>query len=454
MSIFQFLRIFWARRLIVAAAAMSCLIGALIVVLILPERWEASSRVMLNLLKPDPVTGEMMSGVSGGIYVSSQVELISDYTVARQVVEETGMLSDSNLIAAYNKRPSRDRRDMPHWAAQIVMDNTKAKLVQGSNILEISYTGSTGEEAQRNADAIRKAYMDASLELRREEAERNAEWYEQQSVKDQKALEAAVAARAEFERANGVIMTGDKSDIDTARLQSLSVQAAVAAPPSGAVGIAGPSAMDSQIAQMDVELAEASRILGPNNPKMQELRARRTALATLAAQEHVASRAALSAASSGQGAILGALASQKAKVIAQSDKIGRLNQLQSEADLRHEIYQRSAAKAAQFRVEAGAAGAGIIPLGSAAAPKAPSFPNFGLIIPGAIILGLGVGLMSALLMELFGRRVRSPEDLVIRDVPMIGVIARATGGRSPFRFVSPDITKLKFRFGRRKVARA
>lgn len=445
MSILQFLKIFWARRVFILAATVSCLIGALIVVLILPARWDATTRVMLNILKPDPVTGELMAGPSARTYVSSQIGLITDYTVARQVVDETGMLGDPGLIAQYNNRSSSDKRDFPHWAAQLVMDNTKARLVEDSNILEISYTGATGEAAQRNADAIRKSYMDASLQLRREDAERNADWYEQQSVKDRVALEAAVAKEAAYEHDNGVVMTTDKIDMDSARLQSLSMQAMA---PSVGGGYAPPSAAAAQVAQMDAELSAAAKTLGPNNPAMQALNARRAAMAGVAGQERAAARGG----GSSQGAILGALAAQKAKVIAQSDKIGKLTQLHNEVDLRREVYMKTSAKIAQYREEAGAGAAGIISLGSAVAPKAPTFPNYVLVIPGAIFLGFAVGVLVALLMEFFGRRVRSPEDLSVLDnIPMIGVIAapsRVKPARAIFAVRSLDIR------GRRKAVHA
>ena len=452
MNILQFLKIFWARRRIILATTAGCLIGALIVVLILPARWEATTRVMLNILKPDPVTGEVMGGPTARTYVSSQIGLITDYTVARQVVEESSMLDDPGLIAQYNKRSSADKRDFPHWAAQLVMDNTKAGLVQDSNILEISYTGATGEEAQRNADLLRKSYMDASLQLRREDAERNADWYEQQSVKDKAALDAAVTAEAAYERANGVVMTTDKMDMDSARLQSLSMQAA--APTGGGGGfVAPPSAAAAQVAQMDAELATAAKTLGPNNPALQGLQARRAALAGVAAQDLAASRASIGAGSSGPGAILGALAAQKAKVIAQSDKIGKLSQLQNEVDLRRDVYMKTFAKIAQYREEAGAGEAGIVTLGSAVAPKAPTFPNYILIIPGAIFLGFAVGVLVALLMEFFGRRVRSPEDLsILDDIPLIGIVAAPARAKSAR--AGPVMRGLNIRLGRRKAIHA
>jgi hypothetical protein len=51
------------------------------------------------------------------------------------------------------------------------------------------------------------------------------------------------------------------------------------------------------------------------------------------------------------------------------------------------------------------------------------FPNYWLIVPGALVLGLGVGVLISLLMELLGRRVRSVGDLDLPDVaPLICAI--------------------------------
>ncbi|HEY2481073.1 MAG TPA: hypothetical protein VGI30_02595, partial [Caulobacteraceae bacterium] len=119
-----------------------------------------------------------------------------------------------------------------------------------------------------------------------------------------------------------------------------------------------------------------------------------------------------------------AVAAQKARVVAESDKIGRLNQLQAEVDLRRDVFNKTSAQAAQLREEALTVEAGLTPLASAAVPKSPAFPNLLLIFPGALAMGLALGVLSALLIELFGRRVRGIEDLSGSiDVPVLGVIA-------------------------------
>lgn len=71
MNISQFLVIFWARRVLILGATVGCLVGALIVCAILPPRWQSTARVMLDDLKPDPVTGQTITML--GPYVATQI---------------------------------------------------------------------------------------------------------------------------------------------------------------------------------------------------------------------------------------------------------------------------------------------------------------------------------------------------------------------------------------------
>ncbi len=63
-------------------------------VLILPPRWDAHARVMINATKPDPVTGQSMNVQEGRIFAATQIELVTDPTVAGKVAEEMGWMSD------------------------------------------------------------------------------------------------------------------------------------------------------------------------------------------------------------------------------------------------------------------------------------------------------------------------------------------------------------------------
>jgi uncharacterized protein involved in exopolysaccharide biosynthesis len=446
MSIIQFLKIFWVRRMLILAATVSCLVGALIVCAILPPRWDAHSRVMLNTLKPDPVTGQIPGGRG---YVSTQIELITDYAVARQAAERLGLPSDPSLIAAYRKRPASDQRDFSRFLADLIISNTKVKLLEDSNILDITYTSTTPDNAKAVVDEITRAYIDASLTFKRDDGERSATWYQGQMAKAKDALDQATAALAAYERANHIVLEDGKTDAESARLEVLNHQSVpiIMSPNGGAVT----SQSSMELAALDGQIEAASRTLGPNNPELQALRSRRQTLAALAAKDQAAARSA--AQGGGSGILEDQVNRQKEKVIAQSEQIGRLTQLKQDVDLRRDEYTKMASKAAEFHEQALTSDSGITPLGNAAIPKAPAFPNYLLIVPGSIVLGGGVGVIVALLMEFLGRRVRGPDDLsMIEEIKVICIVPGPD--QTAEGFLSATKPRRRWWPGGRQMARA
>lgn len=408
MSIVQFWRIVWAWRWFIAATTVSCVIGAILVMILLPPRWEADARVVLNVLKPDPITGEVISGSATNSYVSSQISLVTDYSVASRVVDAIGWSSDPVLIAQYNARSASDTRDFRHWAAELIIKNTKVTVPLGSNILDITYTGSTAEGAKVVAETLRTAYIDSTLAMRRDRARTSADQLDDEVRKAKAALEAAETTKYNFEREHNVIMANSTTDLDTARLTALATT-------NGAAD-AGENSISVQLAEVSSAITQLTKTLGPNHPELIALQAKRAALSAAMASGNGSS----SARRSGS-----ALDSQAARVLAKSADLVQVKQLQSQIDVRRDIYNGMLAAVAKLRLEETAADTAMFSLlGPATVPEAPTFPKPYLIIPGSFALGLLLGMLLSILVELLKRRVRGPEDLKSAlDVPLLAVIS-------------------------------
>lgn len=423
MSIVQFLRIVWAYRLFVIITAVATTIGAVIAILIVPPSYTAKTRVMLNTLKPDPVTGEVLGGRSGQVFVATQQQLITDTGVAGQAVEALGWLSNPDLIAQYTAAKVNDR-DMRSWLSQRITDRTKVIALPGTNILEISFRAGSAGEASSMANALRDAYVESTLITRRKDANRNAAWYAQQAENERVLLDAANVTKTAFERANNIVMQDENVDIETARLRALASQSPVANVSAPAVAMPGSSSAALQLAQLDAQIAQSARTLGANHPSMIEMKARRAGLAQVANQERAAQASAASAAAgSGRVDLNRAVSDQTARVIANRDKIAKLTQLQQDVNLHQSLMAKAQARSAELRQEGAVADAGITVLSEAFPPKSPSFPNKPLILGGGFGLGAGIGLLLSLLAELLRRRVRGVEDLQNAfDIPVLAVI--------------------------------
>lgn len=419
MSPLQLFRILWARRIVLIIAILSCVVAAFLVGSVLPARYKANSRVMLDVVKPDPVTGEVISSTFARAYVGTQVELIKDYRIAGRVADTLGWTSSPQLAAQYASRSSDDTRDFRRWAAQRIIDNTDARLIEGSNILEISYVGPTPDEAAKVADALRRAYVDQAVAFKREDAVTNADFFRNQTEQIRQQLREAEKRKSDFERANGVVLDSSNNDQESLRLAALAGSAPAAAAP--AVPQVNPVA--AQLAQADAAIASAEKVLGPNNPELLNMRRQRAAI-------QQSSRA--SSVSSGPtGPSIAALyGAQQAKVLAQRGKVDEARQLATDVTVLREQYQKAAVRLAELRQQSETgANSGFTLLGNAVAPQSPDFPKWPLLIFGSLGLGLGLGMLVALLAELIRRRVRGIEDLRYGAVPVLGMMTNMEAGK-------------------------
>jgi polysaccharide biosynthesis transport protein len=424
MSINGLWQIILARRAFIAICTVCCLVGVVIISLILPPIWQGQARVMLNLVKPDPVTNELVAGTgaASGAFVGNQMSLITDQSVTGKVVDALDWLSDPNLIARYQSRNPNDHRDFRSWAASIIAANTKVKPLKDSTILEITYSSNNPTAAKAVADDLLRAYVATSVAMRTEDATRTAQWYEGELTKLKAKLDDAVAAESTYERDNGLQMANDRTDVESERLQSLAGAGAPLMLPPEMVNSSKGSEME--LAGVNAQIEAASKVLGPNNPQMQELVKKRSELERLAHQDEAAAHAAIAASQSSGSIIERQLAAQKSKVLAKSNEIARLQTLHEDVQLRRNEFELAAQKFAVYRAEADQTIANSLTPLPTPAPSSPFFPNWTLEIPGAIVLGLGVGVLGAMLLELLNRRVRTVEDLD-GHVPAIGVIGAA-----------------------------
>lgn len=433
MNFDQILRLLWARRALIAIATIACLFAATIAGLVIPARYEAHARVILNVVKPDPVTGEIIASQFARTYVQTQSELIRDYRIAGKVIDILGWASSPEMAEDYENRRADDVRDFRRWMAQIVIDNTKAELISGSNILDISYTAPSPQGAALVAEALRRAYVEQAVAFRREDASSDAEWFRNQAAKLKEQLTVAEQRKTEFERANGIVLDDQDVDQDVRRLTALAQTSMPPMGPAIAVGASNPAA--AQIAQLDAAISTAERTLGPNNPHLLDMKRQRAALAGSSAAAPVVSSAPTGPSIDSQ------YSAQLGRVLAKRGKSDEARRLAVEVAVLREQYQKASTRVAELQQQAESIESGLTLLGAATAPDKPKFPNWPLIFFGALGLGLVLGVLAAVLAELLARRVRSTDDLLFAGLPVLGEMAVPVK-RSGFRL---------FKFGRRSI---
>jgi polysaccharide biosynthesis transport protein len=435
MSIIQLVRILVARRWLIAFAAFLALLVGVAIGNLLPARYPASARVLMDNFKPDPVTGTVLNGSGIKMFIRTQLELIKDYRVAGEAVDRLGLTGNANLLATWQAETG-GYGDFRRWLADRIVNNVQVSQIESSNIMEITYEAGVPEVARRTVNALRDAYIDNSLKFRTDSAGRTAEWYREQANRALRVLQNAEAAKTKFEQENGIVMTAT-GEAETVKLASL--QAALTEGRSNAglqnfeavrqsTSSAVVDQLKVQLATLNDQIEQASERLGAQHPTYLGLLARRTQLERQLVREQGVARQAgaaqMGASRGGLAALEAEYEAQRAKVFAMKEKLDKLGQLNSEVALRRQQYEAAAKRTSELQLESNVADAGLIVLGDAMVSQDPTFPNWTLILVLSTGIGMSVGVLMALLVELLNRRVRGVEDLAFAArVPVFAVVA-------------------------------
>ncbi|OSZ65273.1 hypothetical protein CAP39_12405 [Sphingomonas sp. IBVSS1] len=435
MSLIQLVRILVARRWLIAFAVFLGLLVGVAIGNLLPARYPARARVLMDNFKPDPVTGTVLNASGIKMFIRTQLELIKDYRIAGEAVDRLGLTSNANLLATWQAETG-GYGDFRRWLADRIVNNVQVSQIESSNIMEITYEAGVPEVARRTVNALRDAYIENSLKFRTDSAGRTAEWYREQAARALRVLQSAEAAKTKFEQDNGIVMTGT-GEAETVKLASLQAALTEARSNAGMQSFEAvrQSTNSSVVDQLKVQLAtlndqieQASERLGNQHPTYLAMLSRRTQLERQLAREQVVARQAgaaqLGASRGGVAQLEAEYEAQRAKVFAMKEKLDKLGQLTSEVELRRQQYEQAAKRTSELQLESNVADAGLIVLGDAIVSPDPTFPNWSLIIPLAAGIGLSVGVLMALLVELLNRRVRGAEDLgFAARVPVFAVVA-------------------------------
>lgn len=411
MSLVQFFRILYARRIILIVALVSALFAGVVMVKVLPKRYTAHSRIMLDVIKPDPVTGQVLGTQFLRSYIKTQIQLIKDYQTAGQVVDRLGWANNPEIVQSYYASGQANPDGLRRWLAGQVIQGTDAGLIEASNILEITFTGPNPELAKRIVTVIREVYMEDSLEKRRESAGRTADWFREQAAQAEALVKAAEAERAKFASANGIVLQADNTDLESSRLSALSSQSAAASAQTVTIAPMGGgfSPTQAQLETLTQQIAQAAQSLGPNHPTYQALLRQRAALESIAARER--SGAFRPSGPDPATKADAAYEAQKRKVVAQSGAIDMINRMTRDIELKRDQLAKLNDRANDSRLSANVGDTGMSVLGEATASGSPDFPKVPLVLGGSLGFGAGLGIVLALLIEMLGRRIRSQDDL-------------------------------------------
>ncbi|MET0264243.1 MAG: chain length determinant protein EpsF [Duganella sp.] len=420
--------------------------AAVVITLLLPKTYKASTSIVLNTKGVDPVTGLTLPSQMLPGYIATQADIIRSKSVALKVVENLRLAEDPAVQAQF--ADGGNTGDIKDWLATLLLNKLDIEPSRESSVLTISFKGADPQFVSAIANEFATAFMQFSVQLKTDPAQQASGFINTQTKLLREQYEAAQSRLSKYQKENNIYNADNRVDVETTRLNELSsqlvgVQAQLIDAQSRSRQASGNAStspdvqnnpliqgLKSNLTIAEAKLAETSQRLAPNHPQYISAKSEVDKLrANLNEQIAIASSGVATGsqiAKQREGELRAALAAQKERVLALNTARDEFNVLTNEADNARRAYELATQRYNQTTLESKSNQADIAVLAKATPPSAPSSPRSMLNIALSIVVGLILGAGAVLVMELLDQRVRSSEHLAdALGLPVLGVIAPA-----------------------------
>ncbi|AWI54425.1 chain length determinant protein EpsF [Aquabacterium olei] len=456
MSFADFLRVLRARWILALTTLLAVVILALVGSLLWPKKYTAKAVVMVDM-KMDPVAGTSTIGVMpSAAYLATQVDIIESGHVARKVVRAMNLAQNTAMREEWADA-TRSEGDFEAWLADKVGKNLKVAAARESNVIEIEYESADPGFSAALANAYAKAYMDSTVQFKTAPARQYSDFFEERARLARQKMESAQAKLSQAQQDKGIVVTDERLDVETAKLNDLAgqvttlrgVMADASSRRSQAVANAeiSPDAMSNTVisslkgdlARQEAQLDQSLERFGEQHPTIVELRAAiastRAKIRAEVGRVSSSLNASSQISSSRASAIQAAYEEQRQKVLKMKQDRNDLLVLEREVEAAQRVFDAIQARQSQMSLEGSNSQTNIVVLGPATAPTSPSSPRLALNLVLATLLGGMLSLGLTLGAEFLDRRVRSASDVTtLIELPVIGTLPgpNARQGRLPW----------------------
>lgn len=468
MTLTQFLVILRARWWVIVLT-LAVVVGTTVTVsLLMPKKYTAAAQVIVDVKSPDPIAGIILPAQLMPGYMATQMDIIASQKVALRVVDKLRISENPQAVEQW-REVTEGQGSIRHYFADLLLKHLEVKPARESSVVSIIYGGVDPRFAATVANEFARAYIDTNIELRVEPARQSAAWFDEQTRQLRANVDRAQNRLTEYQRNKGIVSADERLDVETAKLQELNSQATQLASVAvestkrqamarealarGGVGelpdvIANPLVSQLKVdqARLEGKLKEQSAILGTNHPEIQKIRQElESNRARIAHEANVVAGSLTKIAevnNQREAETRAALERQRAKVLHIKQARDELTVLQRDLENAHRSYDAIAQKLNQKSLESQAIQANVLLLDLAQPPLEPSRPKLLLNSTVAAVAGSILGVLTAMLLELAQRRVRSIVDLQSAiDAPVIGFVQEvSTYSRRPNAWRKPAVT--------------
>ncbi len=420
----------WRAALIVVTSAITV---AVLLSVLLPRQYKATASVLVDMRSPDPLVGTVLGSTLLTGYMATQMDVVQSERVVRRAITSLGLEQDPELIRQWQEA-SNGEGSFPDWLTERVQKKLDIQPTRESGVMSILFTANDPKAAAATANAIVRAYIDTTLDLRVEPARQYNDFFDDRLKQLRAALEASQAKLSAYLQANGIAASDERIDVESLRLSELSSQLvgaqAMNADSRGREQQASTdsdnmaevfnhpavAALSAELARQQVKLGELRQNLGEHHPQVKETQASLALLRTQIDAEKRRVSAGISSSRQINGAretqFRGLLAEQRAKVLRMKGQRDEASALQHDVDNARSAYDSVFQRVRQTSLESQITQTNVTVLRQATPPARASSPRLWPNVALAFVLGLLLAVATVMLREMKDRRLRTVEDVV------------------------------------------
>jgi chain length determinant protein EpsF len=429
--------------------------GTFAVLSVISKRYTSTTAVLLDV-KADPLVATLVPSLATPGYVATQAEIVRSDRLAMRVVRMLGLDQNPAAVAQWREN-TEGRVPLDMYFGELMQQGLQVEPVRNSTILNITYTATDPKFSAAVANTFARAYLDLGVELRVGPAREYAGFFDERLKTLRGELERAQSQLSAYQRSKGIVVSAERLDMETARLASLEGALATAmaesADTSSRLRNAGTEnsidvqnsgvvqSLKGELARAQTRLNEVSTNLGSAHPQRIQLEAQIAELRKQIASEMRRVSGATASANRINDQKIAELKTlveaQKKSVLAMRADRDEAAVLLRDVDTAQKAYDSVAQRRTQLANESQAEQTSARILSPASEPMLHSFPDIPKSMVAAVIIGLLLGMATAIGWELADRRIRSEADMLAEGVPVLGVMSSRAAPEGYARRLSP-----------------
>jgi len=425
-QILVILRAYWKHSAIIAAALI--VVGAAGIKL-LPKSYVATATLKVNHAIKDPLAGENAIDQEAGAYIPTEMQLMESSEVLLPAIDKLDLTNDRTYTSGFRGNTANLRL----WVKQRLIKNLDIEQGnQGSYLINVSAVDRNPVRAAQIANAVAESYVEQERRWIDQPAAERAERYAEQLAELKAKVSAAEAQVAAFRQRTGITDPGGQKNSQIEALETLQqrldqaviahheaevhYQANLAASSATTGAQARVSELRGKLDGLRSQLAQLQTTLGPEHPKIRELKAQIASVEQNIASELQsytrAAKADLDSAQALVGQLQQAVENQRAKALAASKLQDEGNKYVLELESAQSVYKRALDGYDQIMFAWRGHYTYVDLVSHADPPLISTKPNkkklFAVLVAVALAAGVGIPLAYELFVN---RRVRCRDDL-------------------------------------------